>query len=607
MSRLENIGYAFTKAKTIALGCNSSSEARIEDITTPKMFDAIFDAISFAKAMSYPMTTELIKELALISDSSYKKHAKQLIEAILKLQQYADDLYSLNRGRKVYGEKPNQCLIDKDGIVVSEDEEEIKIVEKISESNKNNKMNQNCSTLLESIYVLQKEFILLSKLLSNTFLCQVPNGAFYTDNPLKFYFIEPMKHNPVEMIGDPKWEKYEIRFINAIFFGTGSDKALMFDTLKQSFSDIVGSLVGYSLRRHKVESGHKLKKSRTIETLGIHLLKVYIKSVLGKGHIHSKNPSLHYLHHRTTTNLVTKLFVKGKSWKAGGYSISYEPTPQMEVIVYEAFESFMKIPVLEITDNIERAFVQNTNIEYFHKDALFQMHIKDKVFLMSRVVGYKDNKYYFRIDAKDEQSSRIYSSITALKSESREVMGFYNYDMSVAQTSICLHLVQDTSKYPQHQEMVSNKRKYRNKIQELTGWDYKRVKKELSALDNGKSINGYTKRIKRALQPFVDESIAMMEDVLKSVQENDPIIYAQAVLMAKDSMKHGEVIGKKPASIYFFIWTQYERRIRDSMKSCFTMPAYDCHDAVYSREIVDVIVLEDKVLKDTGFNVKIES
>ena len=43
------------------------------------------------------------------------------------------------------------------------------------------------------------------------------------------------------------------------------------------------------------------------------------------------------------------------------------------------------------------------------------------------------------------------------------------------------------------------------------------------------------------------------------------------------------------------------------MKSCFTMPEYDCHDAVYSREIVDVIVLEDKVLKDTGFNVKIES
>ena len=363
MSRLENIGYAFTKAKTIALGCNSSSEARIEDITTPKMFDAIFDAISFAKAMSYPMTTELIKELALISDSSYKKHAKQLIEAILKLQQYADDLYSLNRGRKVYGEKPNQCLIDKDGIVVSEDEEEIKIVEKISESNKNNKMNQNCSTLLESIYVLQKELILLSKLLS-ILLCQVPNGAFYTDNPLKFYFIELMKHNSVEMIGDPKWEKYEIRFINAIFFGTGSDKALMFDTLKQSFSDIVGSLVGYSLRRHKVESVHNLK-SCTIETLGIHLLKVYIKSVLGKGHIHSKNSSLHYLHHRTTTNLVTKLFVKGKSWKAGGYSISYEPTPQMEVIVYEAFESFMKIPVLEIIDNMKELLYKIQTLSTF--------------------------------------------------------------------------------------------------------------------------------------------------------------------------------------------------------------------------------------------------
>ena len=43
------------------------------------------------------------------------------------------------------------------------------------------------------------------------------------------------------------------------------------------------------------------------------------------------------------------------------------------------------------------------------------------------------------------------------------------------------------------------------------------------------------------------------------------------------------------------------------MKSCFTEPVYDVHDAVYSRERIDPASLEDVVLEETGFAVYIES
>jgi len=65
--------------------------------------------------------------------------------------------------------------------------------------------------------------------------------------------------------------------------------------------------------------------------------------------------------------------------------------------------------------------------------------------------------------------------------------------------------------------------------------------------------------------------------------------------------------GKKETSVFFFIWTQYEREIRHAMMSCFDTPeaCHEVHDAVYSMEDIDTSHIEAEVLESTGFSIKI--
>jgi hypothetical protein len=77
----------------------------------------------------------------------------------------------------------------------------------------------------------------------------------------------------------------------------------------------------------------------------------------------------------------------------------------------------------------------------------------------------------------------------------------------------------------------------------------------------------------------------------------------------KQDKKEYEFIkdGVKESSLFFFIWTQYERAIRKAMVQCFNASeaCHEVHDAVYSREEVDTKMLEQAVLDATDFRVKI--
>jgi len=59
--------------------------------------------------------------------------------------------------------------------------------------------------------------------------------------------------------------------------------------------------------------------------------------------------------------------------------------------------------------------------------------------------------------------------------------------------------------------------------------------------------------------------------------------------------------------VFFFIWTQWERQIREVMMSCFDNPTacHQVHDAIYSRQKIDPKLIEAAVLEQTGFSVKI--
>ena len=97
--------------------------------------------------------------------------------------------------------------------------------------------------------------------METTFVESISNGGLFTlpnSSKLKFYFIEPMKHRPVEMLGDAKWDKLSIRLLTAFVFGSASDKIVEVDPMEQSFRDMLGSITGYLLKKYRIESGHKL-------------------------------------------------------------------------------------------------------------------------------------------------------------------------------------------------------------------------------------------------------------------------------------------------------------------------------------------------------------
>ena len=61
---------------------------------------------------------------------------------------------------------------------------------------------------------------------------------------------------------------------------------------------------------------------------------------------------------------------------------------------------------------------------------------------------------------------------------------------------------------------------------------------------------------------------------------------------------------RKKSSVFFFIWTYYEKQIRDAMLS-LTPDGIPVHDAVYSRHQIALEDFEARILEQTGFEVKV--
>jgi len=110
------------------------------------------------------------------------------------------------------------------------------------------------------------------------------------------------------------------------------------------------------------------------------------------------------------------------------------------------------------------------------------------------------------------------------------------------------------------------------------------------------------------LEPYQKEAEKLVDNFMEIVEQNNPEIYMEAAALTKEA-EEGErvsVNGKKFYGHLFHLYTYFERQIREAMKSCFTQPTYDVHDAVYSREVLDPQILVDAVLGQTGFKVLIE-
>lgn len=340
---------------------------------------------------------------------------------------------------------------------------------------------------------------------------------------------------------------------------------------------------------------------------GENVFESYLTVVSGSGQVSSKQKNMRWLNEQDAKKLKARLFSTSKNmYRAGSYSMKYIPTDFAKNIFELSFD-FLK--AIDFKHSDLELQVLDFSVEL---KILKQIRLRDIMLLLGDCIGYQ-NGFVIRPKLTDRQHSRIYSVFTNVGSITRKILGFYNYDIGAALQTICLQLTSDPAVYPLHQEYVNNKIEFRNKIQQETSQTEQWVKKELSKINNldimPKKYNQYT-----ILRTYYKEAQQLREEIIDTAE---PEILSRATDYAKikykkiwivDEKKFDYIIdGKKESSVFFFIWTQWERQIRESMMSCFYEPSacHQVHDAVYSKEIVNPQIIEDKVLNDTGFKVNI--
>ena len=222
-----------------------------------------------------------------------------------------------------------------------------------------------------------------------------------------------------------------------------------------------------------------------------------------------------------------------------------------------------------------------------------------------------------RHDAKtNENWGRSYNVFCRIRSKERLQLGYISYDMNAALQSISLQLVGATeADYPMLWHYTSDKeykKQIRGEIANDLGIEISEVKEKLTAFANG-SITGKSKH--KYYKAFYVESDKLRREVLKYASESAPDVLKRAIEQSKrdipkeldwtdTDIRETSAEMRNKASVFFFVWTWYERLIRQAMLTVLT-DGIELHDAVYSKMDVDIKTIEAIILERTGFKVLI--
>lgn len=412
------------------------------------------------------------------------------------------------------------------------------------------------------------------------------------------------KHNVIKGVEeqdmDVKYSKVE-RELLALGIHIKMDGGLIDLTdPKVEIRDVIHILLTMVLRRRGLISGQFTQGKQ--REYGRRLFRLYARIISGSGRVPYDEPNLRWFNEKDTKQIISKLFTRS-GYQAGVRSMEYKPTPRMDDIIKEVFEMFSDLDFKE--QEIE---VKESDI-LVPATMLPNMKFRDNLLLLAEAVTYSNGTFIVRPKIDDNSYTRVYSVFTSISSETRKSLGYHEYDVGSALPTIVLQVINHRSgtafeKYPLHKLLMDDKKAFRSLVMAETGYDYEKAKKTLSVLDN--EVENHRRRYANhdILFRYFMESLEMRKEFISLLTEDELII---AKSMAKDRYKYikGQYIavGKKESSVFFHGWTQFERYIRASMKSCFKDHCWDVHDAIYSKEVIPKGVVEKMVLDQTGIKV----
>jgi hypothetical protein len=249
-----------------------------------------------------------------------------------------------------------------------------------------------------------------------------------------------------------------------------------------------------------------------------------------------------------------------------------------------------------------------------------QFDPKSQFSLLTQAFKFTKDEIHVPIKHKakvNENWGRTYNVFCSLHSHERLALGYISYDMNAALQSISLQLIKATREdYPTLWDYTHDKaykKQIRAKIAQALGIEVGDVKAKLTAFANG-STRGVT--LHPYYKLFQEESERLRRAVLKYVSETEPEVLERATEQSKrelpeeldwsdtESQETTEDMRDR-ASVFFFVWTWYERKIREAMLEELE-DGIEVHDAVYSKQDIPAETIQNTIRDFTGFNIIID-
>jgi len=440
----------------------------------------------------------------------------------------------------------------------------------------------------------------------------------------------------------------DIKLVNKRILQTYIDEALPTGEI----AAILGAIAGFVLRYEMNLLGNVNQRAKIV-SIGNAFIRLCVMVLVRKDDkgtpIHNKNKNADYL--LTALNkaaFVDKLFKRSPGYKSGAYSKRWSLLPLAMEVVKTSTQSLMTfiqeyqyssttevtylpdhIPPLicsgeSVTRNTAHPPLENCSflVEY---DDLQPLSLRSLLLILSQS-SFSPYTNYIAVSLKnlgktDPSVGRSYNIFTSIRSSERKELGFINYDIGGALQIICFGLLHRYSSDPELFTSFSTIFQYgfdtqyktdlRQTISDDLDIPLSDVKELLTAYANGgnKSVDKHP-----SLKSFSDDSDRLRREVISLIAQHEPEVLAIAVSQSKHTFdskmdwKSTERLDnnteRQKSSVFFFIWTYYEKQIRDAMLTVVP-DGLPVHDAIYSRHDVPIASFEVAVKQQTGFEVKI--
>ena len=399
------------------------------------------------------------------------------------------------------------------------------------------------------------------------------------------------------------------------------------------FRNILGSIVGYLLKWEYKLLGHIQKNTKIIE-IGIAVIEliclVNSRKDKTKGTpISANSKSARKLLNSNKVAFIDKLFIRTDSYKVGNRAKSWKLTKLSTDLLGRSIDIFFDrsdyilCPLNSETYSSICSPVDKTlHVCNLDVNIVKTLSLSSILHILSMSLSYVTDTNELIVSLEhtsttDESLGRNYNLFCRLRSQERLALGYIAYDISSALQTISLQLVKGTKDdYPILTSYSTNKalkQSVRRSIADDLGINISDVKAKLTAFANG-GISGKDKH--PLYKKFQEESDRLRREVISHTATNNPCLLEQAIDQSKRILpedidwfslkpEDSQTMARNKSSVFFYIWTYYERIIRKVMLKLLP-DGIEVHDAVYSKMNINVETIEEEVFKSTSFKVIID-